>query len=261
MWDFCGGRWVTGGPAVMRSSKGGCPTPLICMGEKMSIIKKIIKRIISKIGILFRIYEPLSYAKHRKLIENAGKNNDLKLHLACGPRLLNGWLNIDMEVGSGILTMKLPEGLRRFDDNSVRYIYASHILEHLDYPKAALDLVRECHRLLTPGGILRIVVPGIEKIIRAYAQDDQAFFAIQKETHPSRCTTKLEILMYALQQDGRHKYGYDFETLEKLLCQGGFRKIVESDHNKSRAEELRIDYRAKTDNQGRYLSLYVEAIK
>ncbi|MCZ6624154.1 MAG: hypothetical protein O7B35_07985 [Deltaproteobacteria bacterium] len=64
-----------------------------------------------------------------------------------------------------------------------------------------------------------------------------------------------------MQQDGRHKYGYDFETLEKLLSQGGFRKIVESDHNKSQAEELRIDYRAKTDNQGRYLSLYVEAIK
>lgn len=227
----------------------------------MSIIKKIIKRIINEVGILFKIYEALSYAKHRKLVENARKKKDLRLHLGSGRKLLNGWLNIDMKIGSGILTMKLPEGLQRFDDNSVRYIYTSHFLEHLEYPKAALDFVRECYRLLTPGGVLRIIVPGIEKIIGAYVQGDQAFFAIQEEMHPSWCTTKLEHLMYALQQNGQHKYGYDFETLEKLLSQAGFGEIVESDYNKSQVDDLRIDYRAKTDNKGKYLSLYVDATK
>jgi hypothetical protein len=86
-------------------------------------------------------------------------------------------------------------------------------------------------------------------------KDDKAFFKIQEKMHPSWCTTKLDHLMYALQQGGRHKYGYDFETLSKLLSQAGFTKIVNSDYNKSQIKDLRIDYR------GENLSLFVDAIK
>jgi predicted SAM-dependent methyltransferase len=159
------------------------------------------------------------------------------------------------------LTMRLPKGLKRFDDNSVHYIYASHLLEHLEYPKVAQDFVAECHRILTPEGVLRIVVPGIEKIIRAYVRNDQEFFEIQATLHPMWCTTKLEHLMYAIQQDGEHKYGYDFDTIKKLISKCSFRKIIKSDFNKSQVEELRIDYRSITDNIGGYLSLYVDAFK
>jgi hypothetical protein len=106
-----------------------------------------------------------------------------------------------------------------------------------------------------------IVVPGIEKIIRAYVADDAEFFRIQASMHPPECTTKLEHLMYALQQGGAHKYGYDFETMSKLLGQAGFRKIVQSDYNGSAFSELHIDYRGLTDQEGRYLSHYVDAIK
>ena len=66
-------------------------------------------------------------------------------------------------------------------------------------------------------GALRIIVPGIERIIRAYVADDARFFTVQASMHPPECTTKLEHLMYALQQHGEHKYGYDFETMSKLL--------------------------------------------
>ena len=226
----------------------------------MRIIKRIIKRI-KYIGIIFRLYEILSYFRFKNLIEKAKKNDDLRLHLGSGSRTLAGWINIDIQWKPEVLTMKLPRGLKRFEDNSVRYIYISHFLEHLEYPAEVLDFVRQCHRVLTSEGSLRIVVPGIEKIIRAYTLDNRDFFKIQRERHPSWCTTKLEHLMYALQQDGQHKYGYDFETMKKLLSQVGFRKVVRSNYNKSQVEDLRIDYRARTDDAGEYLSLYVDAIK
>jgi len=188
--------------------------------------------------------------------------DDLKLHLGCGPRILDGWLNIDKKkINPQVLAMELPKGLKEFDDNSVHYIYASHFLEHLEYPKKALNFVRQCYRLLIPSGVLRIVVPGIDKIIEAYVRNDEDFFTIQETMHPSWCTTKLEHLMYALQQDGEHKYGYDFETMKKLLTQGGFSNIIKSDYNKSYIEDLRIDYRSEIDNKGEYLSLYVDAVK
>ncbi len=91
--------------------------------------------------------------------------------------------------------------------------------------------------------------------------NDKGFFEIQSTLHPNWCTTKLEHLLYALQQDGQHKYGYDFETMKKLLIMGGFTHIAQSDFNSSEFTELRIDYRAVKDNHGNYLSLFVEAIK
>ena len=185
----------------------------------------------------------------------------MKLELGNASRILKGWIGLDMQVRPGVLTMKMPEGLRRFGDNTVRYIYTSHFLEHLEYPKDAVLLVEECYRILSPRGVLRIVVPGIEKIIRAYVEDDRGFFKIQAELHPHWCTTKLEHLMYALQQDGEHQYGYDFETMTKLLSQAGFETIIQSDYNKSQFKEFRIDYGNPIDNHTRYLSLFVEAVK
>jgi predicted SAM-dependent methyltransferase len=180
----------------------------------------------------------------------------LKLHLGCGPVILEGWVNIDAAPQQDkVVAMRLPDGLRQFEDCSARFIYASHVVEHLDYRTEAPALVKECHRVLASGGVWRIIVPGIEGIIRAYVADDEAFFKVQETMHPEWCTTKMEHLMYALQQDGEHKYGYDFATMKKLLSAGGFKKIVNSAYNKSTYPELRVDYR------GENLSLFVEAVK
>jgi predicted SAM-dependent methyltransferase len=113
----------------------------------------------------------------------------------------------------------------------------------------------EIRRILKPGGALRFVVPGIERIIRAYVANDKEFFKEQEHHHPPNCTTKMEHLMYPLQQNGEHKYGYDFETAQKFLKRAGFTKITDSAYNESEFPELRVDYR------GENLSLFVDAIK
>jgi predicted SAM-dependent methyltransferase len=178
----------------------------------------------------------------------------LKLHLGCGKTILPGWLNIDLRKQPGVAVMRLPQGLRKFADRSVAFAYCSHMLEHINYPDDALSLCRELRRLLIPGGAARFVVPGIERIIRAYVANDAAFFEEQRSLHPDWCETKIEHLMYALQQDGEHKYGYDFETAKKLLLKAGFSRVIDSEYNKSEFPELRIDYR------GENLSLFFDAV-
>jgi predicted SAM-dependent methyltransferase len=193
---------------------------------------------------------------NRRLIAACKRADQLKLHLGCGSRLLPGWLNIDIQKrADGVAVLRMPVGLRRFTDCSISYVYCSHMIEHIGYPGEVQTLAREIHRILIPGGVLRFVVPGIERIIRAYVADDKEFFAQQEKFHPSWCTTKMEHLMYALQQDGEHKYGYDFETAHKFLADAGFSRICHSQHNQSEYESLRIDYR------GENLSLFVEAVK
>jgi predicted SAM-dependent methyltransferase len=188
----------------------------------------------------------------RDLIRSAP--SPLKLHLGCGNIVFPGWLNIDMRKHPGVAVMRLPQDLRRFPDQSVAFAYGSHILEHINYPDDALFLCRELRRLLIPGGAVRFVVPGIERIIRAYVANDGGFFEEQRSHHPAWCETKIEHLMYALQQDGQHKYGYDFETAQKLLLKAGFSRAINSEYNGSEFPELRIDYR------GENLSLFVDAV-
>jgi SAM-dependent methyltransferase len=54
-----------------------------------------------------------------------------------------------------------------FDDASVDAVYHSHLLEHLDRP-AVPGFLAEIRRVLKPGGILRIVVPDLERDARDY---------------------------------------------------------------------------------------------
>ena len=61
------------------------------------------------------------------------------------------------------LVRRLPYG-----DNSVDAIYSSHTFEHL-YHTDALALMRECHRVLRPGGVLRLALPDAERMARDLA--------------------------------------------------------------------------------------------
>jgi predicted SAM-dependent methyltransferase len=220
-----------------------------------------ITRTLVYIGVVFNVYELLSYLRFKGRLSDARRHGHLRLQLGSGTHDVPGWVSIDMLIRKNILAMRLPGGLRRFPDESVQYIYSSHFLEHIEYPVQASEFARQCLRILKPGGAMRIVVPGIEKIIRAYAADNEEFFRLQSEMHPEWCTTKLDHLMYALQQNGQHKYAYDLETITKLLSDAGFTKVVESDFNASSVGELNIDYRGKTDESGSYLSLYVDVFK
>lgn len=195
---------------------------------------------------------------NRCLLAEATAQGITKLHLACGPQVLTGWLNVDVARYPGALTMTMPAGLRVFPAESMSYVYCSHMLHYLDYPDEVLEFVRQIRRILRPGGAFRVVVPGIERIIHAYVADDREFFKEQAKHHPADCTTKLEHLICALsarQRDGIHKFGYDFETAKKLMELGGFRRVIESAFNESEFEPLRMDYRGKD------LSLFFDAVK
>ena len=66
----------------------------------------------------------------------------------------------------------LGADLRRgipFPDGEFDAVYHSHVLEHFDR-EGGLRLLRECHRVLQPGGCLRVVVPDLESIARGYLE-------------------------------------------------------------------------------------------
>lgn len=89
------------------------------------------------------------------------------LNFGCGSALHPEWINLDSSAAApDVVVHDLRRGLP-FPSNSFDAAYGSHVLEHLE-PDAASRLLRECHRILRPGGILRIVVPDLETIARLY---------------------------------------------------------------------------------------------
>lgn len=56
-----------------------------------------------------------------------------------------------------------------FREASCAAVYCSHVLEHFTRPAAPIFL-RECHRVLRPGGIVRVVVPDLETMARLYVK-------------------------------------------------------------------------------------------
>ena len=94
----------------------------------------------------------------------------LKLvNIGCGGVYHPDWLNLDKlprseHVQSYDIGRPLP-----FAEATVDVCYSSHVLEHLT-PEQARSFVTDCQRVLKPQGIIRLVVPDLETIVKVYLQ-------------------------------------------------------------------------------------------
>lgn len=66
-----------------------------------------------------------------------------------------------------------------FPDESVNLVFSSHMVEHIS-DESASRLFSEIHRLLKPGGSFRVVCPDLDKVMRAYKENDLYFFLQSK---------------------------------------------------------------------------------
>jgi predicted SAM-dependent methyltransferase len=194
---------------------------------------------------------------------------DLRLHIGCGEGHPEGWVNIDVHPAP--FAMNVLWGLP-FATGSARFVFVSHLLEHLFYPADVRPFLAEVRRVLAPQGVLRIVVPDIEQCVEAYMKNDSAFFASRRETWtwwPKSATHLEDFLAYAgagaepAYLFEAHKYGYDFDTLAHVLNEAGFAGVTRSTYMGSAHEVLRVDDAsavAKARYGERYYSLFVEAL-
>jgi predicted SAM-dependent methyltransferase len=89
------------------------------------------------------------------------------LNLGCGTRRHPAWMNADLDPRSPeVLNVDVRRPLP-FLDGDFDAVYLSHVLEHLA-PDLGRRLLVEMARVVRPGGIVRVVVPDLEGICRAY---------------------------------------------------------------------------------------------
>lgn len=161
-----------------------------------------------------------------------------KYNLGCGDKIYTDFLNIghwnhlgedqlyrdvNGQEGTFMLNFDLRKGIPAHD-NALDLVYHSHMLEHLSYLDG-LAFIRECYRVLAPGGKIRILVPDLELWAKAYLSNDRFFLEeYQKVLDKDLYVTNGAIFMGML-HNHEHKCGYDFATLKWVLESAGFSTI------------------------------------
>ncbi len=115
------------------------------------------------------------------------------LNIGCGNHFHPEWTNIDLIANERtIIKHDVTEGLP-FDDSSFDAIYHSHVLEHLK-PDQGMRLIEECFRALKPGGIMRLIVPDLERIAELYLELHIRAWEGDRQAQTDYLWMKLELL-------------------------------------------------------------------
>ena len=172
-----------------------------------------------------------------------------KLNLGCGPTGISGWINYDFGMlpflnNIGILgliarfglieknyVVKWPKlkmvDIRKplpLEDKTIDYIYCSHVLEHFEKWEAK-NILLESKRVLKVGGIIRIVLPDIKKIIDNYSDTKsdefcRIWWGYDKDIKPKSFFNKLSRLFIR-----GHQWMYNKMLFKQMLNECGFREI------------------------------------
>ncbi len=199
-----------------------------------------------------------------------------KLNLGSGPNSARGWINYDWGLLPFLGKFKLTSILVKLglldksydwkwpkielvdirarlpdDDKSVDYIYCSHVLEHFE-KEAAINILKECKRVLKDKGIIRIVLPDLNKIIKNYEGADKfnrEYFGFDKDLYVGFLGKIKRLFIRG------HQWMYDTNSAKQLLKEAGFKNIKSCSFRKGSVPNLEsLDI-----EQHRKISLYLEA--
>jgi len=145
----------------------------------------------------------------------------MKLNLGCGKNFIPGFVHVDLDDYPHIDYRSDVGDLSFLSSDSAELIYASHVLEYFDTSEA-LSVLKEWHRVLKSGGILRIAVPDFEAIIKVYQKykdlNHQGILGPLYGRWPYKADNGTDAIFY-------HKSTYDYESLNKILVNVGYSNI------------------------------------
>lgn len=185
-------------------------------------------------------YARRGHGVRRRTVEaHLTSTQEPRLHIGAGPKRLEGWLNSDLISGDVYLDLGRPLPL---PEASMAFVFGEHVIGSLSEAVGAA-LMREAHRVLRPGGVLRLTTPDLAKLISLYRdenpvvdRDDFIRFLGEVTGKPDR--RPAQMLNDLLRLWGI-RYTYDEEDLVAKLCEAGFDEVQRVEPGESRHAALR----------------------
>lgn len=171
----------------------------------------------------------------------------------------NLWINLDNDLSVRrvwpCVFVRADALMLPFRDESVHFVNLSQVLEHFDLFNA-VKLLRECHRVLVPGGRMHIGVPDLRLLVEDYLFG--RLLRHKKFQPPSYAECLSEGLRFGMILFGSlagtkeytgHRMAYDWPALKEVLNRVGFHAV-------------RGQFNPELDCvEGESSSLYVDATK
>lgn len=179
----------------------------------------------------------------RKIVNRYLASNQIrKLQLGTGSTSLAGWLSSDIDGRPGQLYLDATKPFP-FADGVFDYIYSEHMIEHISWHDG-LCMLRECKRVLRPGGTIRIATPDLRVLVGLYNGDPMSERYVHWITDRSAIlrqmpSYKTGFVINNAFRDWGHQFVYDGEVLEMTLSEAGFVNITRCSYGESTHASLR----------------------
>lgn len=157
----------------------------------------------------------------------------MKINLGSGQRPFGpGWCNVDCQARWNPDVVADGNSMPMFKDGSVEVIVSHHCLEHVGCGEGD-GMLKECYRILQPGGSLIVTVPDMRALAMGWLArkiTDQIYFT--------------NVYGAFMQDDAdRHRWGYVGVTLaETLQRAAGWGKIVTFDWREIEGASIARDW-------------------
>lgn len=190
----------------------------------------------------------------------------LKLHFGCGPRILKGWINIDLKYEPYHNYMKYytdkyyPQEIRGdlsnfyaiditktelpIPDNSVDVIFHEDFIEHLSQRDQIIFLA-ETLRVLKRGGIHRVNTPSLLVSMSNHSDFSRGISGVyldewNKHIHLNVLTPNI---------------------LQEMALMVGYKKVFFNGRNQSKSETIPSEYRPDPNDRPEFGNIFADLIK
>jgi predicted SAM-dependent methyltransferase len=162
-----------------------------------------------------------------------------KVQVGSGLVHLPGWLNTDIINGSYYLDISRPLPL---PTDTFAHAFGEHVIEHIT-ERQGMQFLRELHRVLRPGGVVRITTPDLRKIIALYEDRNPTITRANYARFLDNMTGKRHDRACQIFNDYMRLWGhlhvYDEEDLAAKMEEVGFVAVVRCEPGESAHPALR----------------------
>ena len=181
----------------------------------------------------------------------------VRINVGCGHIKLDGWINVDRDPAcQPDLFADLTAGLP-FRSSIADYMHCEDFIDQITVTQAETFL-GECHRVLRPGAVMRVLTPDLARLTDLYLHHPDRLEAMWRDNVPIdlELGTPAEILNLGMRLLG-HEFLYDAETFELLAARCGFRP-ERTGYGQSAFEPLRgVDFRDPQTG----ISMYYDCVR
>lgn len=215
--------------------------------KRPAFFNNCVNRLISALRCRsYSIRKVLWLIRRKQVISSYLKSNAVKkLQLGANGNVLQEWLNSDIAPTAKDVIFLDSSNPFPFEDNVFDYVFSEHHIEHLLYEEGS-SMLKECWRVLKPGGKIRIATPDLEVFLNLYKKEKTEiqeryihFVADYLMDYIGFKEEKDVFVINNIFYNFGHRFIYDKRTLRNSLRKSGFTEPHYFPVGKSEDEALR----------------------